>query len=587
MSKSNNKQDPNRRRFLKGAGLAVGAAALSNTAGKLRASETCSVDQGPWAYVTDVICVGSGAAACSAAITAKSLGAEVMVVEKMPQLGGTTAKSSSVTWIPNNRLMREQGIEDQREDCLRYMARYSYPQHYTPTSPTLGLTERNYRLLEAFYDNGYKMIDFMAEVDAVHYRLFKMWNIGKLEPDYAEHLPENKAPRGRGLEPAEGAGMSRKAGILAKQMADWLQKHNVPILEGHRVVEILKSGKRVIGVVADNGEKLVRIKARRGVVFGTGGYAHNEELVGEYQTAIYGACATPSSTGDFVYLASNAGARMGPMHTAWRTEVLFEEALQNRVLGRGVFVLPGDSMIVVNKFGRRVVNEKRNYNDRTRVHFNYDPTREDYPNQLLFMVFDERSLDAFGGAIPFPKDKRESTWLISGDSIDDLSDKIAARLGKLSDNSGGVALEPQFKKELLASVKRFNKYAKAGRDLEFDRGLHVYDRDWHLLFSIMREGTQYPKNPMPNHTMHPFTSKGPYYAFILAAGALDTNSGPLINEKAQVLDGNNEPILGLYGAGNCIASPSRQAYYGGGGTIGLAMTFGYIAGQNVIKDPAV
>ena len=73
MNDENNKQDPNRRRFLKGAGLAVGAAALGSGAGKLQASETCTVDQGPWDFVTDVICVGSGAAACSTAITAKSL----------------------------------------------------------------------------------------------------------------------------------------------------------------------------------------------------------------------------------------------------------------------------------------------------------------------------------------------------------------------------------------------------------------------------------------------------------------------------------------------------------------------------------
>jgi len=584
MNARDSKRDPNRRHFLQGVSLAVGAAALGSVA-KLRASEECTVDKESWDDVTDVICVGSGAAACTAAITAKSLGAEVVVLEKMPLPGGTTGKSSSITWIPNNRLMREQGIEDKKEDCLRYMARYSYPQNYTRNNPTLGLTERNYRLLEAFYDNGSRMIDHMAEVDAIHYRLFKMWGVDKLEPDYAEHLPENKAPRGRGLEPAEGAGTSRQTGILATQMEAWLREHAVPVLTNHRVVEILKSGRRVVGVVADNGEKRVRIRARRGVVFGTGGYAHNTDLIGEHQTALYGACASSASTGDFIYLASNAGARMGPMHTAWRAEVLFEEVLQNRMVARCAFGLPGDSMIVVNKFGRRVVNEKRNYNDRTRVHFVYDPTREEYPNQLLFMVFDERSLDTFGGAVPFPKDRRQAPWLISGDSVGDLSNKIASRLAKLSEYSGGVALDPQFTKELHGSIKRFNEYAKAGRDLEFDRGLHTYDRDWHQVFSPMREGTQYPKNPLPNHTMHPFSDKGPYHAFILAAGALDTNGGPLINEMAQVLDGNNEPIPGLYGAGNCIASPSREGYYGGGGTIGLAMTFGFIAGQNVIKEP--
>lgn len=575
-----------RRDVLLGTGKLVGAAAAVGLTVSPAQAGTASQDQ-PWDYETDVVCVGSGAAACAAAVTALDLGAKVMLIEKMPLLGGTTRKSGGVTWIPNHAFLRAKGIDDKKDDCLRYMARYAYPQIYTPDSPTLGLPDAAYRLLEAFYDNGWRMVDRMQEIGAVKFKEFNLWQVNKPAADYADQLPENKVPKGRCLEPDAGAGASQGGGSLAGQMEEWLRAHQAPILIEHRVTGLLKAGDRVIGVEAENEGKRLRIKARRGVVFGTGGYAHNTELVGMHQTAIYGSCAMPGSTGDFIPLATSVGARMGALHTAWRTQVVLEEALENRAVGLGTFFLPGDSMILVNKYGRRVVNEKRNYNDRTQAHFIYDPVREEYPNQLMFMVFDERSLDAFGGNFPLPLDRRESRFLIEGASLDELSANIAQRLQRIAGKTGGVALAGDFTTALKASVKRFDGYAKAGHDPDFERGLNEYDRDWHLLFSAVRNGTTQPANTQSNFTMHPFAAKGPYYAFILGAGALDTNSGPMINEKAQLMGHDGKPIAGLYGAGNCIASPSRAAYYGAGGTIGLALTYGYIAGTQAAQNPAV
>ncbi|MDD3352088.1 FAD-binding protein [Zoogloea sp.] len=556
--------------------LKRGAAAAGGLA-TLGLSTTVQAAPIKWDHETDLVCVGSGAAACAAAVTAVGQGAKVILVEKMPLPGGTTGKSGGVTWIPNNPFLKARGIQDEKADCLRYLARYAFPREYTPNSPTLGLTPGDYKLIEAFYDNGSVMVEHMAKLGALNFREFKMWFVDTYAPDYADHLPENKVPRGRALEPSVGASSAGGGKSLASQMEQWLTARGTPILLEHRVTRVIKEGERVVGIEADHNGKRVRIKARKGVVFGTGGYAHNTELIGQHQPGIYGACAMPGSTGDFIPIAATAGARMGALGTAWRTQVVLEEALENRAVGLGAFVLPGDSMIVVNKYGQRICNEKINYNDRTNTHFVFDTQRKEYPNQFQFMIFDGRSLDAFGGAFPIPADKRASRFMIEGATLAELSANIATRLEKLKDKTAGFTLTPNFAERLAETVSRFNGYARAGKDPEFDRGVHDYDKDWQALFSPVRKGSTQPANPMPNVTMHPLDENGPFYAFILAPGALDTNGGPAINEKAQVLDGAGKPIPGLYGAGNCVASPARGAYYGAGGTIGIALTFGYIA----------
>lgn len=578
LSKTTPKQASRRDALIRG-GLALGG--LTTLATSAEAAKPATVK---WDHVADVVCVGSGAAACAAAVTAASKGATVIVVEKMPLAGGTTGKSGGVAWIPNNPYLRARGIRDEKTDCLRYMARFAFPRQYTPDSPTLGIEEADYRLLEAFYDNGAPMVEYLEKVGALRFKEFTMWYVNKSAPDYADHLPENKTPRGRAIEPANGAGGAVGGASLAAQMERWLLDRKIPILLEHAVTKVLKDGERVIGIEATHGNKLVRIKVRHAVIFGTGGYAHNTALISRYQPALYGSCAMPGSTGDFISIAAAAGARMGDLDTAWRSQVILEDALENRALGRCADVLPGDSMLVVSKYGRRIVNEKINYNDRAQSHFVYDPVAKEYPNHVQFMVFDERSLDAYGGAYPFPTDRRASRALIQGTTIQELVDNIGMHLKKIGHRIGDVALAPNFAAQLGETIKRFNGYARSGQDPEFARGQHDYDKDWHEVFSPMRQGTTRLANPMPNLTMHPLEENGPYYAFLLAPGALDTSGGPAINEHAQVLEAGGRPITGLYGAGNCIASPSRGAYFGAGGTIGLALTFGYIAAMHAMQD---
>jgi 3-oxosteroid 1-dehydrogenase len=582
-----------RRALLKGLGTAAGIASTLAMPGASQAASQAAGEPPGWDREADIVCVGSGAAALSAAVTALSLGNQVVVVEKSPVFGGTTGKSGGVMWIPNHHLLRAQGIQDSKADCLRYMARYASPETYNANAPLLGLDPADYRRLEAFYDHGSAMLEHLRKIGVLDFETFTIGTPARPPSDYGAHLPENKVPRGRALVPTAPSGSSGSGSVasqqgtgrsLVTQLEGWLGKRGAELLTDHRVLRVVQAQGRVVGVEAHDGEKTVRIRARKAVIFGSGGYAHNTALVHEHQKALHGSCALLSSTGDFISIAQAAGARMGDLGTAWRTQVVLEEALVNRAVGLGVFFAPGDSMIIVNKYGRRVVNEKSDYNDRTAVHFQFDPVRIDYPNQALFMVFDRRTLGAYAGAFPLPPAGQSAHYVIEAADLTQLGARLQARLAGMAHKIGDIRLAAEFAATLRLSIQRFNSQARMGRDDDFHRGLRDYDRDWQQFFSPVAQGSPWPANRLPNATLHPLQEAGPYYAIILGAGALDTSAGPQINEHAQVLDAGGKPMPGLYGAGNCIASPTREAYLGAGGTIGPAMTFGFIAAQHAHRQ---
>lgn len=575
-----------RRDFLKAAGASAGAlAALSGVGGILSSCTSAGVQSSlpnEWDYTMDVVVVGSGAAASAAAVTAHDGGASVIMLEKAAVTGGTSAKSGGGYWIPNNSFLRSAGIQDPKEDCMRFLARGNYPVQYNPDDPRLGLPQQEYDLLSTFYDKASEAIEYLAQLEALVSQSSPNPN-----PDYLDHFPENRVLRGRSLNPQRPAGTPGGQEMM-RQLKAWIDSNNIQVLTSHRVQQIyLNEEGQVVGLQAMANGSAVNVRANKAVIFGSGGFTHNPELVLHYHRGpLFGGCAVPTCTGDFVNMAQAIGAQLGHMNNGWNAEIVLEQALESSSVPNNVWQPTGDSMVLVNRYGLRVVNEKRNYNDRTKAHFYWDPVEQEYPNLILMMVYDQRTSALFAGptSYPIPAPDTTAPYVISGQSLQELSRNIRARVTELSPRLGIFRIDESFETNLEATISRFNEFADSGVDEDFHRGNYPYDVEWHQnVFSLPRTGTEWAANDKPNITMYPFQSQGPYYCILLAPGTLDTNGGPRTNTMAQVIDINDNPIPGLYGAGNCIAAPMPY-YVAGGATLGPALTFGYIAGLNAARE---
>ncbi|NLB83875.1 MAG: FAD-binding protein [Synergistaceae bacterium] len=530
--------------------------------------------------------MGTGAAGSAAASTACSYGASVVMVEKASSIGGTTIKSGGSPWIPNNFALRDQGIKDKKEECLKFLARANYPQLYNPEDARFGLQPDEYDLLVAYYDNGYKAIDFFMEKDICQ---FVQWL--PLVSDYVDHVPENKVLRGRALGAAKKEGGMGAGADLIRQFSTWIKEKGIEVLLNHQVQRILLNEKgEAIGIEATTKDGGIRhIRGKKAVIFGSGGYTHNPGLMLNFQKGpTFGGCAVPTNTGDLVCMGQTIGTQLANMNGAWNAQIPLEQALENPSTPDDIWQPIGDSMMIVNKYGKRVVNEKRNYNDRSKIHFYWDPVEQEYLNQVLCMIYDRRTAEAFGDSFstyPLPSSGLPEKYVISGKNWNELAKNIRKRVSELVPRLGCWRLDDSFEENLKETIKRFNGFAKGGVDEDFHRGNFPYDVEWHSnFFSVPAKDGKWPVNDLPNITMHPFTDEGPYYCILLAAGTLDTNGGPKIDTKARMLDTENKPIPGLYGAGNCIAAP-MPSYVSGGATIGNALTFGYVAGMNAVKEP--
>jgi len=537
-----------------------------------------------WHREADVIVLGSGGAALTAAIAAYDFGAkDVVILEKSGMVGGTTAMSGGMLWIPNNLYQQAAGIADSDEDVVAYLDALA-PGALDPD--TLG----------AFLERGPEMIRYFAEKTPVRFHAYADF------PDYQPYMPGAKAEGGRSLDneafsfeqlgkwaarvnptkmayPVRGSlmeainGTLDEATLAEREAGDYrglgqaligalfkaVLDREIPVEFEKRARKLVKAGDRVIGVIAEDADgRDFRVRARRGVVIATGGFEWNETLVKAFlRGPLTGPVSVPENEGDGLVMAIEAGAQLGNMQNAfWQQSVLefkpqHRAAKPNYLLGSDERARPG--AILVNRAGKRFVNEAANYNAMGKALHAFDAGTHSYANLPYWLIIDQRYKDKYptftsppGGPIP--------PYMIQADTLEELA--------------GKAGIEPQ---GLATTVARFNQMVRNGHDDDFNRGDNSYDN-----FYMWGD----PAFDPPYRTLG-LIDQGPFYAVKMESGALGTCGGPKTNGEAQVLDWSGNPIAGLYAAGNAMAAVLGEAYGGAGGTLGPGMTFGYIAGKHL------
>ncbi|MEY2943894.1 MAG: hypothetical protein RLY97_1908 [Pseudomonadota bacterium] len=537
-----------------------------------------------WDMEVDVVVLGSGGAAMTAAIAAHDFGAgEVVILEKSGMVGGTTAMSGGMLWIPGNHHQREAGIAESDDDIVAYLDSLA-PDALDPD--TLG----------AFMESGPELIRYLADKTPVRLRAFADF------PDYQPYAPGAKPDGGRSLDneafcfeqlgkwaarvnpskmayPLRGSLMEAISGTLDEATLAEREAHdyrglgqalagslfkavldrNIPVEFERRARKLVKDGARVIGVVAEdaNGRDF-RVRARRGVVIATGGFEWNENLVKTFlRGPLTGPVSVPENEGDGLLMAIEAGAQLGNMQNAfWMQSVLefkpqHRAAKPNYMLGSDERARPG--AILVNRAGKRFVNEAANYNAVGKTLHAFDAGSHTYANLPYWLIIDQRYKDKYP-TFTSPPGSPIPSYMIQAETLEDLAAKAGI------DASG-----------LAGAVARFNAMVAKGHDDDFHRGDNTYDN-----FYMWGD----PAFAPPYCTLG-MIDQGPYYAVKMEAGALGTCGGPKTNGDAQVLDWDSNPIPGLYAAGNAMAAVLGEAYGGAGGTLGPGMTFGYISGRHL------
>ena len=560
----------------------------------------------------DVVVVGSGAAGAMAALRAADQGLSVLIVEKAHKFGGTSATSGGVMWIPNHRLDGDKG--DSREATFAYL------------DSVIGVDVDRERL-EAFVDEAPKMLHYLKSTGVQV--LAAAW------PDYFPGNPGARADRSVVVPTFDGRELGDDRYALMREQYNRFKlfgRYSMDLTEtfalmmqskGWRTVAAKMIGRywkdrgtrkvshrdrrftqgaalmgatykqvfargaqlrmetaleellvddagRVIGVEVSNFGRRYKVRARHGVVLAAGGFEWNQELRDRFYPVpgLTRHSSTPEdgNRGEALVAAVKIGASTAHTEQGWWIPTMtlpMPKASNFHEIHQAAFDVGRPWSVVVNRNGVRFVDEACGYDQfgqaMVRDHL------ETGANMPCWLIFDAKFRKKFsaGGLMPTvhtPESKVPSDWwdhyVFRADTIEELCRK--------------THLPVQAVKQTVANI---NAYSRTGIDPEFGRGMNPYDQ----MFG--------DPTATPNPNLGPI-DKPPFYAVPINNGDLGTKGGLRCDARARVLDGQGAPIPGLYAAGNNSATPFGDTYPGAGATIGPAMTFGYIAANDIAERSA-
>jgi 3-oxosteroid 1-dehydrogenase len=547
--------------------------------------------------VFDFVVVGCGGGSMCASLLMRAQGKTALILEKTELAGGTTARSGGVMWIPNNRFMKRDGVEDSLERATAYLdAVVGEPND----APGTSRERRNTYLVEAP-----RMVDFLVEqgikLTRVSYwpdyyderpgssesgrtvvaELFDANELGpwrdKLRPGFlsiAAMVDEGMLLRtfkqswaGKALMAKVGLRtvFSRLAGkrlvsagaALQGRMLQAALRAGVEIRLKSPVSELIEEDGAVKGVLTMRDGKPWRVGARLGVLVNAGGFAHNQRMRDKYQpgTRSEWSAAAEGDTGEMIEEMMRHGAATGQMDEMVGYQSTVPPGTENDILKPGIQqVTASPHAILVDQSGVRYMNEGGSYMAYCKGMLQRNQTVPAVPS---WAVFDSQFLRnyMFGGTMPGTRKPRrwfDEGYLKQADSVEDLARQIGVESTTLK-----------------TTVERWNGFVAQNRDEDFHRGERAYDR-W--------LGDPYHK---PSATLGKI-EEGPFYAAPVVPGDVSTYGGVVTDQHARVVREDGSVVPGLYATGVSTASAMGRVYPGAGCSVGPSFTWGYIAAQHAL-----